>query len=56
MQVWRSVFDWPTALEGDSGIDAWLRMFYVSYLRDLAGESAGEKIRQLTTGVCEFWL
>jgi len=42
-----SLFDRPTALEGDSGMDDWLRMFCASYLRDLAGESADEKIRQL---------
>jgi hypothetical protein len=61
---WPSLFDWPTALEGDSGIADWLRMFCVSYPRDQAGESAGEKIRQLavhlrfgrlTTAACEFW-
>jgi SAM-dependent methyltransferase len=40
-----SLFDRPTALEGD--IEDWFRMFCASYLRDLAGESADEKIGQL---------
>jgi trans-aconitate methyltransferase len=40
-----SLFDRPIALEGD--IEDWLRMFCASYLRDLAGESADETIRQL---------
>jgi SAM-dependent methyltransferase len=40
-----SLFDRPTVLEGD--IEDWFRMFCASYLRDLAGESANEKIPQL---------
>jgi len=42
-----SLIDRPTVLEGDGAIDDWLRMFCASYLRDLAGEGADEKIRQL---------
>ena len=42
-----SLFDRPTPMEGENAMDDWLRLFCASYLRDLAGESAEEKIRQL---------
>ena len=40
-----SLFDRPIVLEDD--IEDWLRMFCASYLRDLAEESANEKIHEL---------
>jgi len=42
-----SLFDRPTVLEGENGLDDWLRMFCATYFRDVAQDTANEKIRQL---------
>jgi trans-aconitate methyltransferase len=42
-----SLFDRPTVLEGEGGIQDWLRMFCGTYLRDLPAGSAEQKINQL---------
>jgi trans-aconitate methyltransferase len=42
-----SLFDRPTQLEGENGLDHWLRMFTQSYLRQFSPESADEIVRQL---------
>jgi trans-aconitate 2-methyltransferase len=42
-----SLFDRPTALEGENGLENWLRMFGQSYLRDLTPERAGDAVSQL---------
>jgi trans-aconitate methyltransferase len=42
-----SLFDRPTPLEGENGMDQWLRMFLPSYLRELPSERADEVVSQL---------
>jgi trans-aconitate 2-methyltransferase len=42
-----SLFDRPTPLEGENGLDHWLRMFGQTYLRPLPPERANEIVRQL---------
>jgi trans-aconitate methyltransferase len=42
-----SLFDRPTPLEGENGLDQWLRMFGSSYLRDQSSEQADAIIGQL---------
>lgn len=44
-----SLFDRPTPLEGENGMEQWLRMFAQSYLRPLSGERAAAVINQLVT-------
>jgi trans-aconitate 2-methyltransferase len=41
------LFDRPTPLEGDNGMDHWLRMFTQTYLRQFSGDRADEVVRQL---------
>jgi trans-aconitate methyltransferase len=41
------LFDRPTALEGENGLEDWLRMFAGSYFRDLPEERARETIRKI---------
>jgi trans-aconitate 2-methyltransferase len=41
------LFDRPTALEGENGLEDWLRMFAGSYFRDLPEERATETIREM---------
>ena len=42
-----SLFDRPTPLEGEEGMDHWLRMFTQSYLRQFSPERATEIVHQL---------
>jgi trans-aconitate 2-methyltransferase len=42
-----SLFDRPTALEGEDGLDHWLRMFMPAYLRHYSSERADDILRQL---------
>ncbi len=42
-----SLFDRPTPLEGESGLDHWLRMFAQTYLRPLSPDHANDIVRQL---------
>ncbi len=42
-----SLFDRPTPLEGENGLDHWLRMFGQTYLRPLSPERANDVVRQL---------
>jgi trans-aconitate methyltransferase len=42
-----SLFDRPTELEGENGMDQWLRMFAQTYLRQFSPERADEIVRQL---------
>jgi trans-aconitate methyltransferase len=42
-----SLFARPTPLEGDNGMDHWLRMFTQTYLRQFSGDQADEVVRQL---------
>lgn len=42
-----SLFDRPTPLEGENGMEQWLRMFVQSYLRALPDDRAGAAIQQL---------
>ena len=42
-----SLFDRPTPLEGEDGLDHWLRMFGQAYLRPLSPERANDVVRQL---------
>ncbi len=42
-----SLFDRPTPLEGENGLDHWLRMFGQTYLRPLSPEQADNIVRQL---------
>lgn len=42
-----SLFDRPTPLEGEDGLESWLRMFTGSYFRELPPEAAANFIRQL---------
>jgi trans-aconitate methyltransferase len=42
-----SLFDRPTPLEGENGLDHWLRMFTPTYLRQFSADRADEVVRQL---------
>ncbi len=42
-----SLFDRPTPLEGENGLDQWLRMFTQTYLRQFSPERADEIVAQL---------
>jgi trans-aconitate methyltransferase len=42
-----SLFDRPTPLEGEDGMEQWLWTFAQSYLGSLSGERAGAEIQQL---------
>jgi SAM-dependent methyltransferase len=42
-----SLFDRPTELEGENGMDEWLRMFTQTFLRQFSPERADEIVRQL---------
>jgi trans-aconitate 2-methyltransferase len=42
-----SLFDRPTPLEGENGMDHWLRMFMPTYLRQFSADRADEVVRQL---------
>jgi trans-aconitate methyltransferase len=42
-----SLFDRPTPLKGEDGMDHWLRMFTQTYLRQFSPERASEIVRQL---------
>jgi trans-aconitate 2-methyltransferase len=42
-----SLFDRPTELQGENGMDDWLRMFTQTYLRRYSAARAGEIVRQL---------
>lgn len=42
-----SLFDRPTPLEGENGLEQWLRMFCQSYLHALSGDRAAAAINQL---------
>jgi trans-aconitate methyltransferase len=42
-----SLFDRPTPIEGERGMEDWIEMFCGSYLRDLSPDRAKEKIREL---------
>jgi trans-aconitate 2-methyltransferase len=41
------LFDRPTPLEGENGMEHWLRMFMPTYLRQFSPERADEVVRQL---------
>jgi SAM-dependent methyltransferase len=42
-----SLFDRPTPLEGENGMDHWLRMFAPTYLRQFSPERADDIVRQI---------
>jgi trans-aconitate methyltransferase len=42
-----NLFDRPTPLDSESGMEDWLRMFCGSYFRDLAADRAQEKIEEI---------
>jgi trans-aconitate methyltransferase len=42
-----SLFDRPTPLDGENGLDHWLRMFAQTYLRPLSPEHANDVVRKL---------
>jgi trans-aconitate methyltransferase len=42
-----SLFDRPTPLEGENGLDHWLRMFTPAYLRRFSPDQADDIVRQL---------
>jgi trans-aconitate methyltransferase len=42
-----SLFDRPTPLQGENGLDSWLRMFTQTYLREFVPERADAIVRQL---------
>jgi SAM-dependent methyltransferase len=42
-----SLFDRPTPLEGENGLDSWLRMFTQTYLRQFPPESADDVVTHL---------
>jgi hypothetical protein len=42
-----SLFNRPTPLEGEDGMDHWLRMFTQTYLRQFSPERASDVVRQL---------
>ena len=41
------LFDRPTPLEGENGLDEWLRMFCGAYFRELSAEATRETIAQI---------
>jgi SAM-dependent methyltransferase len=43
------LFDRPTPVEGEDGMDNWLRMFCGKYFEGLSAEGTKEKIRELVT-------
>jgi trans-aconitate methyltransferase len=42
-----SLFDRPTPLEGENGMENWLRMFMQTYLREFSAERADDVVREL---------
>ena len=42
-----TIFDRPTPLEGEDGLEHWLRMFGQTYLRQFSPERADDVVRQL---------
>ncbi len=42
-----SLFDRPTPLEGERGMEDWIEMFCGSYFRDLSADRAKEKVREV---------
>ena len=42
-----SLFDRPTPIEGEHGMEDWIQMFCGSYLRDLSADGAKEKVREV---------
>jgi trans-aconitate methyltransferase len=42
-----SLFDRPTPIEGEHGMEDWIQMFCSSYLRDLSTDGAKEKVREV---------
>ncbi len=42
-----SLFDRPTPIEGEPGMEDWIQMFCSSYLRDLSADGAKEKVREV---------
>jgi trans-aconitate 2-methyltransferase len=42
-----SLFDRPTPLQGEDGMESWLRMFMPTYLRELNPDRADEVVRNL---------
>lgn len=42
-----SLFDRPTPIEGEHGMEEWIEMFCGSYLRDLSSDRAKEKVREV---------
>jgi trans-aconitate 2-methyltransferase len=42
-----SLFDRPTPLQGEDGMESWLRMFMPSYLREFSPERADEVVKNL---------
>ena len=42
-----SLFDRPTALEGENGLEHWLRMFMQTYLRQFTPDQADDIVHQL---------
>ena len=42
-----SLFDRPTPLQGEQGMEGWIEMFCGSYLRDLPAGEARRKVREL---------
>jgi trans-aconitate methyltransferase len=42
-----SLFDRPTPIEGEHGMEDWIEMFCGSYLRDLSADRAKEKVREV---------
>lgn len=42
-----SLFDRPTPIEGEHGMEDWIQMFCSSYLRDISADGAKEKIREV---------
>ena len=42
-----SLFDRPTPVEGEGGMEDWIEMFCGSYLRGMSASQAQEKVREL---------
>ena len=42
-----SLFDRPTPIEGERGMEDWIEMFCGSYLRDLNANAAKEKVQEV---------
>jgi hypothetical protein len=42
-----SLFDRPTPLDGENGMEHWLQMFMQSYLREFSPDRADDVVRQL---------